>query len=103
MKWTPWILGALTALAIGACGGERRDNGTSDTGTESGTMRGGASTDTAVPGTGSPGTTSDTAQGGAYLRSDTATAGTGTSDSARGNQTEPITSKSDTVGHPPGH
>ena len=102
MKWTPWILGSLTAFAIGACGGERRNNGTSDTGTETGTMQGGASTDTAVPGTGSPGTTSDTAQGGAYLRNDTATTGgTGISDSARGNQTKP--GGGDTVGHPAGH
>jgi hypothetical protein len=130
MKWTPWILVSLTVFTMGACGGERRENGASDTGSESGTMQGGASTDTAVPGTGGPGTTSDTAQGGAYLRNDTARSGnTGTSDSARGNQTEsgvtdtrtgkstlgrgvtetrpdqsePVTSKGDTVGHPEGH
>jgi hypothetical protein len=90
MKWTPWILVSLTAFTIGACGGERQENGASDTGTESGTMQGGASTDTAVPGTGGPGTTADTAQGGAYLRGDTATSGG-------------PTSKGDTAGHPAGH
>lgn len=99
MKWSPWILGSLTAFAIGACGGDRRDNGTSDTGTESGTMQGEGSTDTAVPGTGSPGTTSDTAQGGAYIRSDTAI--TRTADSAGGNQTR--SGDGDTVGHPAAH
>jgi hypothetical protein len=80
MKWTPWVLGSLTVFAMGACGGERSDTGTDGTGTESGTMQGGATTDTAVPGTGATGSPSDTAHGGASMHSDTATAGTGTTD-----------------------
>lgn len=89
MKLSPWILGSLAVFAVGACGGERRDTGTSGTGTESGTMQGGAATDTAVPGTGTTGTTTDTALSGGRMHSDTgASHGTGVSDSARGNQTK---------------
>ena len=93
-KWTPWILGSLTAFAVGACGGQPGNDGTADTGTQSGTMRSGATTDTAIPGTGATGTgsgvsgtASDTAHGGASMHDDSHTspgAATGASDSARG-------------------
>jgi hypothetical protein len=87
MKWTPWVLGSFAAFAISACGGERRDTGAAGNETETGTMQGGVSTDSAMPAPGAAGTTSDTAHGG--LHSDTTAAGaTGTADSARGNQTK---------------
>lgn len=91
MKWTSWILASLAAIALGACSGERRDDGAGTRGgTETGTMRGGATTDTAVPTTGATDTgsatggMSDTAHGGARIHSDTnhptsGASGTGTS------------------------
>jgi hypothetical protein len=98
MKWTSCMLGALTAVAVGACGGERRDSGsgTGGTGTETGTMQGGATTDTAVPSAGvtdtagATGMSSDTAHGGARMHSDSSpTSGAaGTTGSDRGNQTK---------------
>jgi hypothetical protein len=61
MKWTPWLLVWLTAFAISACDGGRRDNGAAETGSESGTMQGGASIDTATSPPGTTGTATDTA------------------------------------------
>lgn len=90
MKWTPWIVGSL-CLATIACNGNRRDNDTgAASGTESGTMQGGAA-----------GTATDTAA----VRSDTgATSGaTGAEspDTARGtgtaDQSQPVTAKGDTL------
>jgi hypothetical protein len=78
MKWTPWILGSLAAFAMGACGGERQDTETSGSGTETGTMQGGAATDTTIPGTGTTGTTGGaTGATGDTMHSDS-THGTGT-------------------------
>lgn len=113
MKWTPWLLGSLTTVALAACGGNKgNDTGTARTsGTESGTMQGNnattadtgmAATDTA--GGGMSGMRSDTATGGARMHSDTGrmrsesrmrsssstgtTSTSGVSDSAKGNQTK---------------
>ena len=83
MKWTPWFLGSLTAIALGACGGGQRDAGTSGSGTETGTMQGGTAGDTASARTGMMGTQADTMHG-AGMHSDTAmTGGTDTSRSGR--------------------
>jgi hypothetical protein len=78
MKWTPWLFGSLAAIMIASCGGDRRDDtGTAgDPGTETGTMQGGAATDTsATPGTGD--ITSDTAHGGSRMHGDTNQPATG--------------------------
>jgi hypothetical protein len=72
MKWTPWLFGSLTAFMIAGCGGGARDDaGTADeTGTETGTMQGGTSTDTSTPPPGG-GTASDTTHGNSRVHSDT--------------------------------
>ena len=44
MKLTPWLFGSLTTVALAACGGNKGNNGTAGSGTESGTMQGGATT-----------------------------------------------------------
>lgn len=44
MKLTPWLLGSVTTVALVACGGNKGNNGTAGSGTESGTMQGGAAT-----------------------------------------------------------
>jgi hypothetical protein len=104
MKCAPWLLGSLTIAWIAGCGGDRRsnDNSAPGTGTETGTMQGGATaTDTAMPSgdtsATSQGMSSDTAHADAGMHGDmnqsssttgaAATGGTG-SDSARGNQTK---------------
>jgi len=118
MKCVPWLLGSLTVALIAGCGGDRRnnDNSAAGTGTETGTMQGGAATDTAMSSGDtsgmSQGMSSDTAHADAAMhgnmnRSSTtsgnqssttsgnqssstgaaATGGTG-SDSAKGNQTK---------------
>ena len=101
MRCAPWLLGSLTVALIAGCGGERRnnDNSTAGTGTETGTMQGGAATtDTAM-------SSSDTSGMSRGMSSDTAHADAGihdmnhsstTSDSAstsaggtaKGNQTK---------------
>jgi hypothetical protein len=93
MKWTPWLLGSVTAALIAGCGGDRRNNDTGTAGgAETGTIQGGAATAT------------DTATG-------TDTSGTATQrDTLSGNQTrgegvtqtrpdqgQPVTSKGDTI------
>jgi hypothetical protein len=91
MKWTPWLVGSLTVVVLAGCGGDRRDNdaGTAGTGTETGTMQGGAgTTDTAVPSTTGTGPTgglsSDTAHADAQMHGDSHHPSTGASDSAKG-------------------
>jgi hypothetical protein len=45
MKWTPWLLGSLTAALIAGCAGDRRSDETGATGgTLSDTMQGGTET-----------------------------------------------------------
>ena len=123
MKWTPWLLGSLAAALIAGCGGDRRNNGDTSgaAGTETGTMQGGTGTtmDTNAA------ATTDTGHMG--MHADSAARSSGTSDSARGNQTksgvtntktgkstlgpgatrtrpdqnQPVTSKGDTVSNSP--
>jgi hypothetical protein len=114
MKWTPWLLGSLTTVALAACGGNKgnNDTGTARTsGTESGTMQGNNATtaDTGMAamdtaGGGMRGMRSDTATGGARMHGDTGSMRSGTkmrsssstgamstsggADSAKGNQTK---------------
>jgi hypothetical protein len=61
MKWTPWILGSLTAVILAACGGgaDRGTTGGAETETGAGT---GAVTDTATMAPGAA--TTDTAMSG---------------------------------------
>jgi hypothetical protein len=103
MRCTPWLLGPLTVALIAGCGGERRntDTGTAGSGSETGTMQGGT-VDTAVPSgdtsAASQGMSSDTAHADAGMHGDmnnpssggaaTGTGTSGTSDSAKGNQTK---------------
>ena len=104
MKCAPWLWGSLTVALIAGCGGDRRnnDNSAAGTGTETGTMQGGATTtDTAISSgdtsATSQGMSSDTAHADAGMHGDmnrsssttgaAATGGTG-SDSAKGNQTK---------------
>jgi hypothetical protein len=70
MKWTPWLFGSLTAVALTACGGNKGNNAAANGGAESGTMQGGAATttDTGMARTdttsgGMSGMSSDTAKG----------------------------------------
>ena len=95
MKRT-WIIGSLLVAAIAACGGNRGDNagdGTAGSGTETGTMQGGAAdTGTAGGGGGGVGDTAPVLSDSAT--SPGATGGTSTDTarqtgtSAKGNQTE---------------
>jgi hypothetical protein len=104
MKCAPWLLGSLTVALIAGCGGDRRnnDNSAAGTGTETGTMQGGATTTDTAMSSGdtsatSQGMSSDTAHADAGMHGDmnrtssttgaAATGGTG-SDSAKGNQTK---------------
>jgi hypothetical protein len=111
MKCAPWLLGSLTVALIAGCGGDRRnnDNSAAGTGTETGTMQGGAATTDTAMSSGdtsgmSQGMSSDTAHADAGMHGDmdrssttsgnqssstgaAATGGTG-SDSAKGNQTK---------------
>lgn len=89
MKWSLWLFGSLTVAVIAGCGGDRRSSDTG-TGAETGTMQEGAATsDTAVPNTtGTGGLSSDTAHADAQMHGDSHDPSTGSSDSARGNQTE---------------
>jgi hypothetical protein len=83
MKWTPWLLGSLTAVWIAGCSGDRRNN---DTGAAAG-----AATDTAATQSGAAGTATDTA--GMTARTDTGMAGSMNSDTARtGSRLHPDTS-----------
>jgi hypothetical protein len=104
MRCAPWLLGSLTAAFMVGCGGDRRnnDNSAAGTGTETGTMQGGAATTDTAMSSGdtsgmSPGMSSDTAHADARMHdmnhsgtpSDSASASTGgTADSAKGNQTK---------------
>ena len=104
MRCAPWLLGSLTVALIAGCGGERRnnDNSAAGTGTETGTMQGGAATtDTAMMSSDtssmSHGMSSDTAHADAGMHdmnrssstSGSAPTATGsTTDSAKGNQTK---------------
>ena len=114
MRCAPWLLGSLTVALIAGCGGDRRnnDNSAAGTGTETGTMQGGAATtDTAMSGGGtsgmsqgmrsdtgmshgmssdssmSQGMSSDTAHADAGMHGNMNRSSTG-SDSAKGNQTK---------------
>ena len=104
MKCAPWLLGGLTVALMAGCGGDRQnnDNSAAGTGTETGTMQGGAATtDTAISSgdtsATSQGMSSDTAHADAGMHGDmnrssaptdaAASGGTG-SDSAKGNQTK---------------
>jgi hypothetical protein len=103
-KWTPWIVGSLCLATLAACEGNRRDNetGTAGSGTESGTMQGGATTDTSLSGAGA-GAVGDTAatQPGTGATggqsADTArTSGRSESDTTSSSR-EPVTAKGDTL------
>jgi hypothetical protein len=71
MKWTPWLVGSLAAMAMTACGGNKANKAAANGGgAESGTMQGGAATttDTGMARTdttsgGMSGMSSDTAKG----------------------------------------
>ena len=100
MKCTPWIWAPLTVALIAGCSGDRRNNdtGTAGSGTETGTMQGGAATtDTAIPSADTSATTqgmsSDTASADAGMHGDmdhsgNAATGAAGADSAKGNQTK---------------
>lgn len=67
MKWTPWLLGPLTAVWIAGCGGERRNETGAAAGAGADTMQPGATgavTDTGMR-------TTDTARTGARMHTDT--------------------------------
>ena len=94
MRCAPWLLGSLTVALIAGCSGERRnnDNSTAGTGTETGTMQGGAATtDTAMMSSDtssmSHGMSSDTARADAGMHDMNRSSSTST-DSAKGNQTK---------------
>jgi len=97
MKCAPWLLGSLTVALIAGCGGDKRnsDNSAAGTGTETGTMQGGAaSTDTAMmsgdTSATSQGMSSDTAQADAGMHGNmnrsSSTSGNGSSSSTSGNR-----------------
>lgn len=88
MKWTPLFFGSLTAVALTACGGERRNN---DTGTAGGAeMESGTTPDTTAlpPGAGDTSSatgamSADTAPGGARMHGDTVRSGGDTTGSSQ--------------------
>ena len=84
MQRTPWLFGFLTLISISACGGNKGDNAAAGgSGTESGTMQGGATTrtDTGMA-------RADTTGGGmSGMSSDTAKGAAGTWDSTKAHQT----------------
>ena len=99
MKTTLWIWAPVTLALIAGCNGNKRNNDTgaaAGSGTETGTMQGGASTmDTAVPSgdtsATSRGMSSDTAHADAGMHgamSQPSSGASGASDSAKGNQTK---------------
>jgi hypothetical protein len=66
MKWTPWLLGSLTAVWAAGCGGDKRNT---DTGAAAG-----AATDSSAMQGGAAGTATDTGMTGS-MNSDTARTG----------------------------
>jgi hypothetical protein len=98
MKWTPWLLGSLTAAVVIGCGGDRRNTDTGATSgaeTESGTMQGGAGTaaDTAAIDSAKA---NQTKSGVTDTRSGESTLGEGVTET-RPDQGQPVTSKGDTL------
>jgi hypothetical protein len=101
MKWTSWLFPSLVAALIAGCGGDRRHDETgaaAGTGTESGSMQGGATgaaTDTSMraadsaatqPGAGAM--TADSAGTGSRIHSDSNSSGAGASGTSNANQTK---------------
>jgi hypothetical protein len=82
MKLTPWLFGSLTTVALAACGGNKSNNGTAGSGTETGTMQGGAAT------------TSDTGM----ARTDTTAGGTSGMSSDSSSRMRMDTSRTETNG-----
>jgi hypothetical protein len=92
MRCTPWIWVPLSVALVAGCSGDRRHNDTAGSGTETGTMPGGAATsDTAVPSADTSATTrgmsSDTAHADAGMHRAAGATPSG-ADSAKANQTK---------------